>query len=266
VRNRWFRLLAAVAFCASGLAVLLSFSRSAWLSFAIAVMLAFFVAWRRREIAPIAWFTGAVGAVVLSLALGALAEPIYQRIAHGDDGATDSRLRMIDLALDLYAEHPLIGVGPGEFSEAALLSYPVSFKENEWVPLGARPMVPTVGRLEVVRLVQPGKETLTSPLPVHNKYFLTLTELGAVGLLLWLWLYAHLLREAWLCAGAHDPLLRYMGLGCLAAVVASMSYMMLDLFADDKSVQVLFFVPVLMSALARIVRNQTHNNNETATP
>jgi O-antigen ligase len=115
-------------------------------------------------------------------------------------------------------------------------------------------MVPVVGRLEVVRLVQPQKETLTSPLPVHNKYMLTLSELGAIGLFLWLCMYVHLFREAKACSLSRDPVLRYIGVGGMAAVLASMSYMMLDLFADDKSVQILFFVPLVVTAAARIVR------------
>ena len=163
---------------------------------------------------------------------------------------------MISLASDLFLSHPIIGVGPGEFSEASILQYPPEFKENEWVPLGERPMVPTVGRLETIVLVQPGKEDLTQPLPVHNKYMLTLSELGFVGLLLWVSIYIYLLREAWGCSRSQDKVLRYIGLGGFAAICASMSYMMLDLFADDKSVQILFFVPVLITAAARIAREQ----------
>jgi len=178
VRNTWFRVIALVVIGASAVAVLLSFSRSAWMSFALALTVAFVVAWQRREIAPVAWLTGAAMAVLMVFVLGALAEPIYERIAHGDDGATDSRLRMIDLATDLFLTHPVLGVGPGEFSEASILQYPPDFKENEWVAVAEKPMVPTVGRLEVIRFVQKGADSLTSPLPVHNKYMLTLSELG----------------------------------------------------------------------------------------
>jgi hypothetical protein len=78
------------------------------MSFALALTLAFVVAWRRREIAPVAWLTGAVMAVVMVFVLGALAEPIYERVVHGDDGATGSRLRMIDLATDLFLSHIIL--------------------------------------------------------------------------------------------------------------------------------------------------------------
>ncbi len=262
VRNTWFRVAALVVIGASAIAVLLSFSRSAWMSFALALMLVFVMAWYRREIAPVAWLTGAVMAVMMVFVLGALAEPIYERIAHGDDGATDSRLRMIDLATDLFLSHPIVGVGPGEFSEASILQYPPDFKENEWVPVSEKPMVPTVGRLEVIRFVKEGAEPLTSPLPVHNKYMLTLSELGVVGLLLWLAIYAHLFRESLACSRAQDTVLRYVGVAGIAAMVASMSYMMLDLFADDKSVQILFFVPLIVTAAARIVRESERNADE----
>lgn len=264
VRNAWLRVIGLLVFAASACAIVMSFSRSAWMSFAFAVTLTFVVALRRREIAPVAWFTGAVMAVVGAVVLGALASPIYERVVNGDDGATDSRIRMIRLATDLFLEHPLVGVGPGEFSEASITLFPPEFKENEWVPLGERPMVPTVGRLEVIRLVQPDHQDMTSPLPVHNKYMLTLSELGVVGLLLWLCIYIHLLREAWFCSKSRDKVVRYVGLGAFAAVAASMSYMMLDLFADDKSVQILFFVPILATAAARIARDIEAREEEAA--
>jgi O-antigen ligase len=254
VKNVWFRVIALTVMVASAVAILLSFSRSAWMSFALALLLVFVIAWKRREIAPVAWLTGALMTMLMAVVLGALSSPIYERVMHGDDGATDSRLRMISLATDLFLSHPIVGVGPGEFAEASLFQYPVGFQENEWVAPGSRPMVPVVGRLEVVRLVQPQKETLTSPLPVHNKYMLTLSELGAIGLFLWLCMYVHLFREAKACSLSRDPVLRYIGVGGMAAVLASMSYMMLDLFADDKSVQILFFVPLVVTAAARIVR------------
>lgn len=262
VRNTWFRVMALTVIGASTIAVLLSFSRSAWMSFALAVILVFVVIWRRREIAPVAWLTGAAMAVVMVFVLGALAEPIYERIAHGDDGATDSRLRMISLATDLFLSHPVVGVGPGEFAEASILQYPPEFKENEWVPVSEKPMVPTVGRLEVVRFVQKGEEPLTTPLPVHNKYMLTLSELGVIGLLFWLAIYAHLFRESLVCSRAQDTVLRYVGVAGMAAVLASMSYMMLDLFADDKSVQILFFIPLIVTAAARIARESGSSAGE----
>lgn len=254
VRNTWFRVFALAVMGASAMALLLSFSRSAWLSFALALTVIFVMAWRRREIKPIAWLTGAVLAVVMAIALGVLSGPIYERIAHGDDGATDSRLRMIGLATDLFLQHPILGVGPGEYPQAALLLYPDKFEEVESHPPGAKPIVPPVGRLEVVRLVRPGMETLTVPLPVHNKYLLTLSELGVVGVIMWIAIYVYLFREALACSRARDYLLRYIGVAGVAAVVASMFYMMLDLFADPKTLQVLFFIPVLVTAAARIVK------------
>jgi len=80
--------------------------------------------------------------------------------------------------------------------------------------------------------------------------------------LLWLAIYGHLFRESLACSRAQDAVLRYIGVAGIAAVVASMSYMMLDLFADDKSVQILFFVPVVVTAAARIVRESSRNVDE----
>jgi O-antigen ligase len=262
VRRSFWRLLALVGIAGSLGAIVLTFSRTAWMAVALGMMLIFALALHKRMISRTGWLTGALMSMVMAVALGAMAEPIYNRLTRGDDGATASRLRMIDLAIDLFSENPILGVGPGEFSEATLKYYPPQFKENEWVAAGEKAIVPTVGRLEVTRLVQPGRETLTSPLPVHNKYMLMLSELGVIGLVLYLGIFVAFLKSAWRCSRSEDRLYRMIGIAGLGIVLASVTYMALDLFADDKSIEVLMFCPLFVAAAARCAEEQAGKRME----
>jgi O-antigen ligase len=261
VRRTFWRYLSLIGITGSLFAIVLTFSRTAWMSVVLAMILIFVVSLHKHLISKTAWLTGALMAVVMTVALGALAEPILNRITKGDDGATDSRLRMIALAFDLYASNPILGVGPGEFSEATLKYYPPGFKENEWVATGDKAVVPTVGRLEVARVEQPGKDTLTAPLPVHNKYLLTLSELGVFGLLIYLGIYLSFFKSARRCSHSKDPLYKMLGITGLGVVLASLSYMSLDLFADDKSIEVLMFCPLFVAAASRCAESQARNGD-----
>jgi O-antigen ligase len=112
-------------------------------------------------------------------------------------------------------------------------------------------MEPEIGRLEVLKVELPGRPPMIAPVSVHNKYLLTAAELGVPGLLLLLWLYLAFARGAWHCSRSADRVFQLVGIAGLAVVVASLTYMMLDLFDDDKSMEFLLFVPVFVSAAAR---------------
>ncbi|MDA8093256.1 MAG: O-antigen ligase family protein [Betaproteobacteria bacterium] len=257
VRNAFFRTLALCALLAAGMAILLSFSRGAWLSFALALVLAFALLLRRGAISQRAWLTGAGVGILVVIALGALATPIMDRLSNkGDEGATASRLRMFHVAFDLASAYPIIGVGPGEYAQAGLQLESPQYGTAENVALGSKPIAPLVGRLDVVSLARPGQEDLRLPLPVHNRFLLVLAQMGAIGLLLWLLLYRVFLRDALRCLKSRDRFYRFVGVAGLAYLLAALVYMNVDLFDDTKSIEVLLFVPVVVTAVARLVREE----------
>ncbi|MDA8383188.1 MAG: O-antigen ligase family protein [Betaproteobacteria bacterium] len=257
VRNAFFRTLALLALLAAGMAIVLSFSRGAWLSFALALLLAFVLLLRRRAITPRAWLTGAGVGLLAVVALAVLATPILDRLSNrGDEGATASRLRMFRVAFDLASAYPIIGVGPGEYAQAGLLLQSPQYGMAQNLALGSKPIAPLVGRLDVVSLVRPGQADLKLPLPVHNRFLLVLAQLGGVGLLLWLLLYRAFLRDALRCLEARDRFYRFVGIAGLAYLLAAVVYMNVDLFDDAKSIEVLLFVPVVVTAVARLVREE----------
>ncbi len=252
VKNATVRNLALMVIMCSFVAVIFTFSRSAWFSMALACMLIAAVFIKRNEITPTGWLMSSLVAILFIGVLAVLAQPMIDRLTKGDDGATDSRVRMIMLAKDLALKYPIIGVGASGFAEAGLNLYPPGKKETQWVPLGGKAIVPPLGRLELATAILPNQKPIIVPLPVHNKYLLMLTEFGVVGLIIWLMLFKTLFFEAKNCSTSRDPMLRFTGVAGMAIVLVVMVYMNLDLFADDKTLQVILFPLTVISAAYRL--------------
>ena len=247
-RNGLVRWLSVGVVAGSVLALVLTFSRGAWLAFPIGAGGCLVIALRRQMIGRTAILAGAILSMGAAVALGFLAEPIYQRVAYGDNGATAARVRLLDLASDLAEAYPLIGVGPGEFDEAALKLYPPGFAESQWVEPGQKLTSTTIGRVDYSEFRLGNQFSYRRPLPVHNRYMLTLSELGLPGLAIWLWLYVEFIRLAWRCSKLPDRVLSMLGIAGLGVTFAELAYMMVEHFSDIKPLEFVLFVPVLMFA------------------
>lgn len=254
VKNHFFKNAALLVILMSCLAMIMTFSRTSWIASIIASIILFWLFLKHKEISTYGWLIGISAAVVGVIALAIMAGPIQDRLTKGDDGATDSRVRMVALAVDLFKHNPVIGVGANEYVEAGLDLYPPGYKTTEWTAIGSKPIVPPLGRIELATYITKGEKPIIVPLSVHNKYLLTLAELGLVGLMLWLGLYWQLLKEAWQCTKSVDQFYRYLGIAGVGCIVSTTTYMMLDLFSDDKTVQILLFTPIFVSAVGRLAR------------
>lgn len=257
LRHALFRKLALLTLMASLGAVILTFARTAWLSSGLAGMLVGYLFLRAGELGPRARLTAAMLALVMVGALAVLIQPVIDRLTVGDDGATDSRVRMMVLAGDLFQRNPIIGAGPAEYPEAGLVLYPPGYQAPEWVPLGSKPIVPPLGRIELARARVTGQKDVIVPLSVHNKYLLTLSELGIVGLLIWLAIFAEFFRAIRVCARATDRLLRFTGLAGFGVLLIALLYQGLDQFVDDKTLQILLFPLLVIYAAANLAREET---------
>jgi O-antigen ligase len=250
VKRAAFRYLALAVILASFMAVIFTFSRSAWLAIFLGGLIIALTFFKRGEIKPISWLVGAIVMIGAAIVLGIVAQLIIDRLTKGDEGATDSRMRMIVLAKDLFLNHPIIGVGPAGYIEAGLSIYPPGYKPTEWVPLGSKPIVPPLGRIELAVAVIPGQKPIVIPLAVHNKFMLMLAELGIVGLALWVLLFYSFYKDSKHCSRAKEPFYRYLGVAGLGTMAVAIAYMNLDLFSDTKTVQVLL-LPLLIVGSAR---------------
>ncbi len=235
--KRW---VAWMVFIGTIIAVILTFSRSAWVSVFIALSCLFVVAFMKGKIPFRHWRFGPVLFVGVLLTLVAFGKPMFERLWLGDEGATSSRKRAIVLALDLIKRHPIIGVGPWNFARGSLDVFPPT-------RLNKRPgnqSTVMYGRLEVVH-VEIGPRIYTLPLPVHNKFLLVSSELGIIGLILFLWFQIAVFHHIRKGINSGDPFCQWSAMGIMAAFFASLSYMNLDLFNDDKTMQILLMIPIL---------------------
>ena len=252
VKNPVIKKIALIAVLGSLGAVIFTFSRSAWLCMILSSLLICSVFIYRREFKSSAWLIGSLILIGFIAFLAAFAQPIIDRLTKGDNKTTDSRYRMILLAKDLFLHNPIIGVGPAEYTEAGLKLYPPGYKDPEWVAFGDKPIVPPLGRVELAEGKLDPMTLIIVPLSVHNKYLLTLSELGLVGLIIWLMIFYQFYRDARVCSNSKDQFFRFLGVGGMGVVLVACVYMQLDLFADDKTLQVLLFPLVVIGAAARL--------------
>lgn len=197
-RWRWFWALGA-ACCLAGLGLM--GARSAILGLAVGLVA---IGWtqRRHRLFPM-FCMGAVAAVLAVLPF--VPASLWERFAavldlFGDSGTGDRtllrRLSYNLIGLDLWMQHPILGVGPGGFPE--LYAGP----EYRWYP----------GRLP-------------DPRQLHNSYMEVLAETGIVGLLLFVTACfgaARLALRAGSGAGETAALAQACGMALLAFLVASL--------------------------------------------
>lgn len=150
------------------IALVLTFSRSAWLAAAMAcggVMAWLFLHARRR----VRWLPVLGAGLLLALILSAFLPQIAGRWLEDDEGSTLSRLPQTQIALEMVRQHPFLGVGLNNYGRAQHL-YDV--------------YVDSPDRLHRVYVHQ---------VRLHNIFLLLAAEIGLVGLLflgVFLWMLA----------------------------------------------------------------------------
>jgi len=256
VKNKIWKAFGIAIISSALVAVILTFSRSAWVSYALAIFAILVYIAVTLPFSKKQWVAFSVTVIVFISVLLVYQRPIMNRIIYGDEGATDSRKRAMNLALDLIAANPLLGAGPGNLPRASLQMYPPSRLDVVWL----KPDDPNqdwmyrYGRLEVAPVETADNQVYGIPVTVHNKYMIVLSELGIIGLFLFLWFQWRIFQHIRIALKAKDKFLFWSALGIMGAFFASQSYMNLDLFAGDKSMAILLIIPVLAVSLSRIVR------------
>jgi putative inorganic carbon (HCO3(-)) transporter len=219
--GRSLKWLAIAVLGLGGVALIFTFSRGGWMAATLAVALICLFGYRRRGFSlrtPIA----------LILILGTLCLPfqnvISARLLEDDKGSAESRIPLMKLALRIFEDNPVLGVGANNFTVVMDRYLTSDFREG-WL------------------------------FAVHNKYLLVLAETGIVGLLAFLAFLLDALRKGWQCWVHRDPLLSSLALGFTAAIAAHMLHMTVDVFRGRPTQQLLWLVAGLLTAMLRICRS-----------
>lgn len=178
------RLVIGPAFLAAMVAVLLSYSRSAWLSCTVGLAVLVWISlfrWREKKMIP-AFF---VFAILMIPALPWLVDIVYDRFANAPGKIMSVRSEGYGIALDIWQAHPWFGYGVGNYMYA-LEQFNKGFAEE---------------------------------LPVHNAILWIMAESGLVGLLAFGALVFVVMRRLWRFATTAPDPLRRLGAAAFASMV-----------------------------------------------
>jgi O-antigen ligase len=205
-KDRSLRFLGLVCACAAAVAMVLTQSRGGLLALAGILLIAVWFLVPRLT-ARIKLIAGGLLACVLLL------PPLlnhFERLQGLDDPEATSRVYVWAVAAKFFLEHPLLGVGYGDFR----------FLSPEFVP-GA-----VVGTLDA-----------------HNLYLQLLAETGVVGFLCFFVLLVFLISLALKSIGRQDRLSRIVAFGVLGAIAGTLIHGMVDfLFRVSPQFGALFWI------------------------
>jgi O-antigen ligase len=255
LRNGVWRTVFTGVIVASLAATTLTFSRSSWLAWSLGAGVIVFIAHQRGLMTRRIWGYLFMGLLASLMLIVPFSKPIINRITKGDDGASASRIRMLKMATDYIARFPVTGVGPGNFIEQKIAEVKIDRLPNTWLPRNTGWIAPTIGGMEMYE-IEVERHWYLFPGVVHNKYLLVCSELGIIGLLLFLWYQWRVLQHCLRASRANTPFGSWTGIGLLAAVCASLLFFNLDLFYDDKTMLVPIFMNLLAMSADRITAQE----------
>jgi putative inorganic carbon (HCO3(-)) transporter len=224
--NLWWRRLLGYLLVIAALAGLaFTYSRGAWLGTGVGLLMLLPVLKRGFWL-----ILGSVLIGIFSSASAVLAR-LQSIVAAGSDPAFTSRLEIWGTALRLVAEHPLLGVGLGNFREAY-----------------GNLLVPDLPLLAY---------TLGVPEGAHNLFLNLAVEVGLVGAGAFAWLLAVAFLRAWQLKRFADQQVRVWGTGLAAGLVAILVHTFVDVVIYQGFVAILLFVYLgIMDALRRFAGSQ----------
>jgi O-antigen ligase len=217
--GRAYKLLAGSFLAFGGAALVLTFSRGAWIALVLSLFLFCLLVVRRRGLSirvPIVIF------LMLTLLYLPFHHVIAARLFGNDNGSAESRIPLMHLAIRIFEAHPLLGVGANNFPVAMYGYLTPEFRH---------------GFLYAV----------------HNLYLLVLCETGIGGLAAFLAFLIAALRRAWRCWKLNDSLLSPIALGLFVAFVGYMVNMNFELFRGRPMQQLIWLMAALLAAVEGMI-------------
>jgi putative inorganic carbon (HCO3(-)) transporter len=220
--RRPYKWLAALAFGLGVVALIFTLSRGGWIGFVLSVIILCLLAWRRGWLSLSARLVIICSVLIISVLFQ---HTISARLLGAQPGAAtaEGRLIMMELALKVIEDNPILGVGANNFA-LTIEQYATSQFSGAWLHV------------------------------VHNKYLLVWAETGLGGLIAFLLFLAITIRWGWQCSRLNDRLLAPLALGLMAAILGQMAHMFLDLFNGRAQVQGLWVVASLITVISNIGR------------
>jgi putative inorganic carbon (HCO3(-)) transporter len=185
------RLLAVSVFVLGLATLLMTFSRSGWISLFVALVLVLIYHFRHLRFSRRQLGVLIAGGLAALAALIVFWEPIYRRLTASSALSFTFRANLNAIATNMVEAHPWLGVGLNNFI----------FVIADYDDIGITPRHVT---------------------PAHNVYFLTVAETGILGLLAFLGLITAIFAAGWQGLKSKDRFLAACAAGLLAGQAAAM--------------------------------------------
>lgn len=223
--QRWERQLCVTAFFLGVIALILTFSRGSWIAFVcttpvfVGLVLS---ALPTRERGRIMVRLGGALLILLLFSLPFL-DPLLARAFGEDDGAAESRLPLMDVAIEMIKANPLLGVG--------LSSYEAVMRRYDFTPSFISDAF---------------------PYPVHNMYLHVAAEVGIPALLCLLLLIGLALWCGWQAWRTGPALPRAVACGAIVGMLAYLISALKELSSfDSGQIRMLFLLCGFLLATER---------------
>lgn len=223
ISRRW-RIVFAFAAVAAAIGVYASFSRGALIGLAI-IPFVFLRGWRL-------WIIGPLLVLVVALSAPSLVRERFATLTNSG-GEISTRVQIWHTALNIWENHPLVGVGLGGFPQA----YSQAFV--------------------------PGKAFLPStvfqpPPHAHNIFLQLMAEQGILGLVAFVAILIAAARIALRLRRSSDQSARWLGSGLLAALAAFLIHNLFDVTFEDPQTGLYVFVLFgLIAAADHVYRDRS---------
>jgi len=214
----WTRMVITGASLLGAIALVLTFSRSAWLGTGLAcVFLLVSVLFQRRmRVRPTPVLFGAVAIVVVMMLFGPL---IASRLLEYDEGTAASRIPQMRVAWSMITSHPVLGVG--------LKNYTVVMREYDTTSEGM---------------------SFRYYHRVHNMYLLVAAEVGVMGVVWFGWFLWTVGRRGWQrIVATNDVLTRWVLLGIAGGVLAHLVVGMVEPMFPGRDNLFMIFTAILVA-------------------
>lgn len=231
-RVRWISLLCA----ACGSAMLgLTLSRGGWISFGVSLVACVAACWRAGALSGRQVRLGAI-AVVAVLVLAFVSTPrLWLRLTAPDSRSLESRALLVEQAMEMIRDRPLLGVGFGGYYRAS---------RDYSAPGFAK--------------VSPEYQKSLRRLVVHNHYLLLAAELGVPAALLFFGIMIALVTRILPIRSWPDPGRFCLAVGLASALLGNLLFLSSDNYYADIRMAMLWLVAGLLQAACLGRREDRH--------
>jgi len=200
-------------------ALVVTFSRGAWVAFLAATCLLVMLNMHYRwlSVPPWAMFIGIIITASLASIFGTA---ILYRLTHQHENAL-ARILLMRLSLNMIKAHPLIGVGINNFG-LVMKDYVTAALARAWLYIA------------------------------HNRYLTVWAETGTIGFLAFLWFLLSVFREGFRSVRSARPFFSPVALGIVAGLFGYATHMMFDVFDQRSLVQLLWTLTGLVVGMGSL--------------